>query len=129
MFYNSCWLITAISSTGSVIAVKTSWRVNSIIFIEFLKKLVRFINNKELVDPRRCLILLDNASIHRSKSAMTYFKNESLSVAFIPQYSPELVTIERYFSKLKQDVIQKSKGKKMRIGRKQSQINWSEARC
>ena len=49
---------------------------------------------------------------------MTYLNYESLSVAFIPQYSSELAPIERYFSKLKQDAIQKSKGEK---------VNWKKA--
>ena len=49
---------------------------------------------------------------------MTYLENENLSVAFIPQYSPELAPIERYFSKLKQAVIQKARGKS---------VNWKNA--
>ena len=55
--------------------------------------------------------LLDNSSIHCSDEVNFFLDNESISVAYIPQYSPELAPIEHYFSKLKQAAIRRAKEK------------------
>ena len=55
--------------------------------------------------------MLDNASIHRVEIVRKYIQSEKLNVAFIPQYCPELAPIEHYFSKLKQEVTDRARGK------------------
>ena len=102
-------------STGSVIAAKSIGSVNSKMFVEFVKEIVRFIQEIDKIKPHSCFVILDNASIHRSVITLESLKAAGFSVAFIPQYTPEMAPIERYFSKLKKTVINKAKGK---------QINW-----
>ena len=114
-FYNLWSLIAAITSTGCVVVAKSDKLVTSKHFIGFLEKLLEFIRVREGVDIQRCLIILDNASVHRAKMTQQYMKTNGLNVAFIPQYSPELAPIEHYFSKLKQSVTEMAKGKR---------INW-----
>ena len=121
-FRNSCSLVTAITSSGSVIAAKPSGWVNSKLFIIFLKELIRFIKETEQVEQQKVLILLDNASIHRSGEGKEILENENLNVAYIPQYSPELAPIEHYFSKLKQVVIGRSSEKNIDWKSKESNV-------
>ena len=67
--------------------------------IVYLKELVRFVKENEKAETQYRLIILDNISIHQSEVVKVYLENEKFSVAYISQYIPELVTIERYFSK------------------------------
>ena len=121
-FRNSCSLVTAITSSGSVIAAKSSGWVNSKLFIIFLKELIRFIKETEQVEQQKVLILLDNASIHRSGEVKEILENENLNIAYIPQYSPELAPIEHYCSKLKQVVIGRSREKNIDWKSKESNV-------
>ena len=110
--FKSSWsLVTAITSIGSVITAKRIGTITSVLIIEFLKELIWFIKDCEKVEPKDCLIMLDNASVHRADIVRKYMKRENLNVAFIPQYSPELASIEHYFSKLKQEVFEGARGK------------------
>ena len=110
-FKNSWSLVTAITSTGSVIAAKRIGTITSVLIIEFLRELIWFIKDCEKVEPKDCLIMLDNASVYRADIVRKFMKRDNLNVAFIPQYSPELAPIEHYFSKLKQEVIEGARGK------------------
>ena len=109
-FRNSWSLVTAIFSTGSAIAAKSVGAVNSELFIHFLNLLAKFIEDGEKTKLQNCLVILDNASIHRSKITIDKIKSIGFSVAFIPQYSPEMAPIEHYFSKLKSTVINRARG-------------------
>ena len=109
-FRNSWSLMTAITTSGSVLAAKSDCSITSELFIEFLTKLDRFVQD-EKTSLQNCLIILDNASIHRSAKAREYMKNEGLNIAFIPQYSLEMAPVEHYFSKLKQVVVDQWRGK------------------
>ena len=73
-FRNSCSLITAILTTGGVLAAKSTGWINSSIFIDFLKELVKFIKDKEQFEQENYLIMLDNASIHRSDCVKAYLE-------------------------------------------------------
>ena len=72
--------MTAITSTGSVIAAKRIGTVISNLFADFLINLIRFIKESEGIEPKDCLILLDNASVHRAGIVRNYMKNECLNV-------------------------------------------------
>ena len=55
--------------------------------------------------------ILDNASVLRAQIVRKYMNSENLNIAFITQYSPELTPIEHYYSKLKQEVTDRARGK------------------
>ena len=110
-FKNSWSLVTAITSTGGVIIGKVSGSVDSNLIEKFMKEMVSFIKDSEGAEVQRSLVILDNASIHHAKVIKDYLNKEGLNVAYIPQYSPEMAPVEHYFSKLKQTVINKARGK------------------
>ena len=114
-FRNSWSLIMAITSNGSTIAAKQNGSITSILIIDFLRELVRFVKESEGVEPEHCLVILDNASIHRSEIVRKKMQSENLNMAYIPQYSPELAPIEHYFSKTKTGGDQQSERKRRRL--------------
>ena len=105
--------MTAIFSTGSVIAAKSSGSINSEFFVDFLNVLAKFIEDEERIGFQSCLFILDNASIHRSKTTIEKIESIGFSVVFIPQYSQKIAHIERYFSKLKNEVINRARGQNL----------------
>ena len=89
--------------------------VTSNAMIQYLKELKIFVWNKLELRMLNWLIVLDNASIHRSTELIKCMKEENMSFAYIPPYSPELVQIERYFGMLNRILIKNNNG---------NQINW-----
>ena len=71
-FKNSWSLVTAITSTGSVIIGKVNGSVRSNLIQKFIKELISFIKDSEGVEIQRSLVILDNASIHHAKLVKDY---------------------------------------------------------
>ena len=67
-------LITGITTFGDVFSVGINGSITSQIFIEYLNNLDSFLQGKVGVFLSNCLIIMDNASIHRSK------KNERIYI-------------------------------------------------
>ena len=55
-----------------VIAAKSDNSINSELFVSFMKELVIFIKEREGCSPKNCLLILDNASVHRAETAKHY---------------------------------------------------------
>ena len=49
----------------------------------------------------QCVVIMDNATFHKSKATQTLINNKGASVLFLPPYSPELNPIEHDFANLK----------------------------
>ena len=96
-FEDSSSLIILISSSGIVFASKTSGSVNSLMFVEYLKRLKQILKEDFEINIMNCLIIMDNATTHRSKITTNFIEEKNLLVAFIPQYMPELNPIENIF--------------------------------
>ena len=111
LYSNSTSLITSITSLGEVFAISTVGAVNSSMFIEFLSKLKLFVERKGSTYIENCLIILDNASTHRSQQSIQYLQSNGFNDAYIPVYTPEFSPIEKYFSRLKHIVMKRSKAK------------------
>ena len=73
-FKNSCSLITAITSTGAVIAAKTNTTVISNLMVSFMKELISFINISEGLEVQSWLVILDNATMHHARIVKDYIK-------------------------------------------------------
>jgi transposase len=90
-------LIGALMSTGELLAHKiwnTSCTNN---FIDFIKKLVDHVK-------KPLTIILDNASIHKSKEVVALqeeLKSQGVEFYFLPAYSPELNRIELLWHQMK----------------------------
>ena len=114
-FSNSTSLMTAITSFGDVLSAETRGSVTSKHFIKFLVKLKSFIYDTIGLWMHKWLIIVDNASTHRSREVKDYIEENKLNFAYIPAYSPEMAPVEKYFSILKRVVIKKTTGQ---------QVNW-----
>jgi transposase len=91
-------VLGAMLSTGEVLAAKLWQTTKGEAFIGFLGLLV----NK--VQGRPITVILDNASIHKSKEIkplVELLKTRGLTLYFLPPYSPELNRIERLWHKMK----------------------------
>ena len=84
--------ISAITSDELLNTMFFKGGCNSIIFLDFLKSL-------DL--PEYSVILMDNASIHRSKYITNYCKLKNIEILYTPPYSPWFNGIEYCFSIIK----------------------------
>ena len=109
-FSNSVSLITAITNLGDAFSASIYGSTTSKIFIEFIKEFGKFLLDRNGLHLFKCLIIMNNASVHRSTLMKNYFNENHLNVVFLPAYSPELAPVERYFSMLKKKVIRNSYG-------------------
>ena len=114
-FSSSISMWTAITSNGTVFSTVWHGSINSTIFMSFITKLKEFINKSLNVSLSKTLVILDNASTHKSKDLREFYINEGFNVAYIPAYTPEFVPIEKYFARLKHLVLIETAGKR---------INW-----
>lgn len=75
--------------------------VNEEVFCEFLEKyLLPHLLPFNGTNPRS-VVLLDNASIHHTDSAIKLIQSVGALVHFLPPYSPDMNPIEELFSKVK----------------------------
>lgn len=91
-----CKLISAVSPRGDMRFQFIKKRMNSELFIQFLKRL-----RKDAARP--ILVIADNARYHHSKKVQAFLKeNEgSIMMAFLPAYSPELNPDEQVWNHAK----------------------------
>ena len=70
--------------------------------------------------PAGSVIVLDNASFHRSPSLQVLVESAGCSLMFLPAYSPDLNPIEHVWASLKKSLqgrLQKAKNKRLLIGK------------
>ena len=82
----------------------------------FIRNLKEFVKTKMRLPIGKVLLILDNASIHKSKSMKKQYINEGFRVIFLPAYAPELAPIEKYFSIIKSRMLKEASG---------VQLSWS----
>ena len=114
-FSSSMSMISAITSEGSTISWWVNGSINSDIFSKFIRNLKEFVMKKMKLQRDKVLLILDNASIHKSKSMRRLYLDEGLRVIFLPANAPELASIEKYFSIIKSRMLKESSG---------IQLNW-----
>ena len=51
--------------------------------------------------PKNCIIIMDNASFHKSEDTRKIIKENGHQLLFLPPYSPDLNPIENYWAILK----------------------------
>lgn len=86
-------VIMAIAMTGKHCGVLHKERVGSASFEAFIQS---------LPFPRGTCILLDNASIHATKTVQKVAREKGFDLCFTPPYSPEMNPIELVFGSIKQ---------------------------
>lgn len=78
---------------------------NSLKFLDFLKELVRQLNEENIYSGR---IIMDNASIHKNEDQRSFLEENGFELKFLPAYSPQLNPIEEVFSKWKHYIAQQN---------------------
>ena len=56
---------------------------------------------KEREKSKYIIVVLDNASIHKSKKVKEYCKKNNIYLVYLPPYSPDLNPIEKLWKKVK----------------------------
>lgn len=110
-------MISAISNRGHLQFMIIDGRFNGEVFIEFLKRMIRYSNQK-------IYFVTDGHPAHKTKKLNEWLaKNKNrIEVFFLPPYSPELNPQEYMNQDVKTNVI----GKKRPINKAQMKINVNE---
>ena len=96
--------IVAHSQQGVEGIMGTSSTFNQTKYINFLKKLVIEVKNRQRIDNRKIAIVADNCRFHRTKRAQLFFKKEGIMWLFIPPYCPEINPCEKLINMIKEYV-------------------------
>ena len=119
-FAKSISIMSAIQSNrASFNALKKgTWKSSD--FIEFMKDII----DKLMIwgyESCKIGVILDNWSIHRSRTSIEFMSLMRLNIYFIPTYWPEVAPIEKYFSILKSIVWRKCKEKSLNLWSKEAE--------
>ena len=89
-------MISAVSARGHLRFMATKGRVNGLVFMEFLKRLMHHA-------ARPVFLVLDGGSYHRSRPVKDYVASlgGKLQLFFLPPYSPELNPDEQVWNYVK----------------------------
>ena len=82
-------------------------------FGEFVTDLGKFMNSRASKKGKRSVLLLDNASIHKTKDVKELLSRTFNLVIYLPAYSPSFAPVEHYFSVTKSNIINEHKGIKV----------------
>jgi transposase len=95
-------IVSAISPRGEMEFMITKGKFNSEIFIEFLKKLIRY-------KRRKIFLIVDGHPTHKSKKVKAFIdeNKERIRLFILPPYSPELNPDELVWNTLKQNIGRK----------------------
>ena len=88
-------LIVALDRTGVICHKYVRGRMNRSLFVEFLEDLFSRIGNAP------CIVLMDNASIHKKIEPSEVPGGAPHQLLFIPAYTPQFNAAEAAFSKIK----------------------------
>ena len=105
-------LIVALTNSEMVHYHQTYFKNNSasfIVYLKFLKKKVK--NHKKLMEEwtnKKITLIMDNASIHKTKSVKEFIKRSGFNVLFLPPYHPDHNNAEFCFMMLKRMFYRKS---------------------
>lgn len=94
-------VIGAMLSTGELFSVALWQTMNSLIFTGFLGLLMNSVG-------KPMTVILDNASFHKGKAVQPLLKvlaQKGLKRYFLPPYSPELNRIEKFWHKVKYELM------------------------
>ncbi len=94
-------MIAAITSAGKTFLTVNQGKTTSLTFLFFMVRLCKAMDS---IDPdwrEKSTLLLDNASIHRSKEALTTFENMGLPIMFLAPYSFKMAAVEKLFAVVK----------------------------
>ena len=74
-------------------------------FVEYINKIIEIMKSSWDIKNEEIGLILYNCAVHSAKETLKYMKEAKINVYFIPPYCLELAPIEKYFSILKQRVL------------------------
>ena len=93
--------VVAFSSRKFYGIIGTSETFNSIMFGYFINELVRIIKSEMDLDSRDWMLVMDNASIHKSLKIKSIIKGRRIRMMFITPYEPSLNPAEKLIMAIK----------------------------
>ena len=114
-------LISWISSNRWSFSQAQNRTVNADVFSNYLIDLAKFIASRRNERFRRRVIILGNASYHKTKEVMKILKKNFNWIIFLSPYTPSFAPIEHYFSVCKRNILKQSKRKSLNLKSPQGQ--------
>lgn len=99
-------MVSALSNLGHMKFMVVDGRINSEVFIEFLKRMVKYERNK-------IFLIVDNISFHKTKKVKvwTEINKNKIELFYLPRYSPELNPDEYLNQDLKTNAVGRKSAK------------------
>ena len=94
-------LIAAVDSNGGVYLSFSQANTNAFTFQLYMEELVKVLELEDANWRANTILLLDNATYHRSKAFVGYLRNANIPILYASPASPQLCPIERLFGWLK----------------------------
>ena len=94
-------MIAAITSQGSTFFSINQGKNTTLTFLLFITELSQLLDARDRNWRASSTILLDNASIHRSKEALAAYEALGLPIMFLAPYSFRLAPVEKLFAFVK----------------------------
>jgi transposase len=94
-------MIAAISTSGKMFFTINQGKNNSASFLYFIVKLCKRLDLEDPSWRTKLVLLLDNASIHRSRETMGYMKAFGIPLMFLAPYSFKMAAVEKLFAFVK----------------------------
>jgi len=99
-------MISALSNLGHLKFMVVDGRINSAVFIVFLKRMIKYKRNK-------IFLIVDNISFHKTKKVSEWIKanRDRIELFYLPRYSPELNPDEYLNQDLKTNAVGRKSAK------------------
>ena len=97
-------MISAFLSNSKFLCTLYHSTVDSFVFCDFVKLLKYSLTKLNIGIKTQVVIVLDNASYHRSAQTIEWFKHHGISVEFLPPYWPNLAHVKILFKFIKSRV-------------------------
>lgn len=94
-------IIAVISNDGTIYYSFTKGTTNEVVIMIFLKMLIQRLDAEDSNWRSKTVLVMDNASYHKSRMLISWFREMRLPVLFSSPYSFTVLPIERLFAMLK----------------------------
>ena len=119
--FSGSWnIVMTIWSNGATFTLLSNEATDSVKFWLFLENLNSWINNNRSFGFSETLLIMDNWSIHKSKSTKAKLWKINANVLYLPAYSPDFAPIEMCFSILKRKFKAEWNNQHIKLNSKQS---------
>jgi transposase len=94
-------MIAAITSKGRTFFSINQGKTTSLTFCLFIANLIKILDTQDKNWRAKSTLLLDNASIHRSKDSITNFEAFGVPIMYLAPYSFKMAAVEKLFAFVK----------------------------